>query len=71
MTERNVEKIHEHKWTIYSTALANHCLLVKCECGKRGSVDNPTREEWKKAFHAPSHPYEWTGGNERVNIDRN
>jgi succinate dehydrogenase/fumarate reductase-like Fe-S protein len=38
---------HEHKWVVYSTALAEVSLLVRCiECGALGSVRDPSEEEW-------------------------
>lgn len=50
----------DHEWVVYSTALEDKCLLLQCvECGLAGTVDKPTRKEWKKAFHAPSKPYRW------------
>jgi hypothetical protein len=59
----------KHKWVVESTALAGSCLMLKCEhCGKSGTVNDPTGDEWSKAFYAPSNPYEWTGGNDRVLI---
>jgi hypothetical protein len=46
---------------VYSTAVADGVILVKnTVTGKRGCVANPTPEEWKQAFHAPSRPYPWS-----------
>jgi hypothetical protein len=48
-------------WWVYSTALTEGTLLVRCRrTGKYGVVENPTREEWNQAFYAPSSPYRWT-----------
>jgi hypothetical protein len=34
--------------------------MVQCvECGAYGTVDDPTKEEWSEAYHAPSRPYRW------------
>lgn len=53
-------KPENHIWFIYSTAVNDGVLLAKCfHCNSYGSVDNPTKEEWSKAFHAPSNPYRW------------
>src|ERR1051325_1475738 len=51
---------HLHEWVVFSTALQECCLMLQCvECGLMGTVDDPTKEEWSKAFHAPSRPYRW------------
>jgi hypothetical protein len=35
--------------------------MLQCtRCGLHGTVDDPTREEWSKAYDAPSNPYPWT-----------
>lgn len=58
----------DHQWAVYSTALQNVRLLVKCvKCGSFGSIDDPSRDEWDRAFHAPSNPYDWYD-NQRVTI---
>ena len=62
------ESEHEHKWIVYSTAVGTGQLLLECECGERATVDDPSGPEWKQAFHAPSYPYPWTGGYDRVAI---
>lgn len=52
---------HEHEWVVYSTAIGDCCLMLQCvECGAMATVDDPTKEEWSRAFHAPSRPYLWT-----------
>jgi hypothetical protein len=34
--------------------------MVQCvRCGRYGTVDDPSKEEWSTAFHAPSRPYRW------------
>jgi hypothetical protein len=49
-----------HEWVVFSTALRDVCLMVQCvECGASGTVDDPTKEEWSEAFHAPTRPYRW------------
>jgi hypothetical protein len=51
---------HVHEWVVFSTALKERALLVQCvDCGAIGTVDDPTREEWSEAFHAPERPYRW------------
>jgi len=50
----------KHDWWVYSTVLDGRAILVECRnTGQRGSIIDPTNEEWKKAFHAPSNPYPW------------
>lgn len=54
---------HEHEWVVFSTALAEVSLLVRCVvCGARGMVDDPSEAEWSEAFHSPSKPYRWVDG---------
>lgn len=51
---------HLHTWVVFSTALADSWLMLQCvDCGLHGTVEDPTSEEWKQAFHAPSRPYQW------------
>ncbi len=58
----------EHEWIVFSTALAEVRIMVQCvECGAHGTVDDPTKDEWADAFHAPSQPYLWDD-NSRVTI---
>lgn len=57
-----------HEWEVYSTALADVCLELHCsKCAIVGAVNKPTKEEWAKAFDAPSNPYSWTE-NDRVAV---
>lgn len=50
-----------HEWVVFSTALQDGSLMVQCvKCGEMGTVHDHSKEEWGKAFHAPSHPYLWT-----------
>ena len=50
----------ERDWWVYSTVLYGRAILVECRKTKaRGSIIDPTDEEWKRAFHAPSQPYPW------------
>jgi hypothetical protein len=58
---------HNHDWHVFSTILDKSSLLVRCECGAVGVVEDPSKAEWNKAFHAPSHPYQW-GEPDRVKI---
>jgi len=58
-----------HDWEVYSTVIEGHAILVRDrKSGLRGSIDNPTPEEWSRAFHAPSEPYLWHDAS-RVVID--
>ena len=46
-----------HEWYVFSTELSHVCLMVECRnCGAFGMVDDPSKEEWGDAFHAPSNP---------------
>lgn len=57
-----------HEWVVFSTALQEVCLMVECvECGAFGTVDDPTSDEWRRAFRAPSRPYKWDA-KERVTV---
>lgn len=57
-----------HDWWVFSTAILDGVLMVECRAtGAFGIVRNPTKEEWRKAFHAPSRPYRWDQP-ERVEI---
>ena len=56
-----------HSWNVVSTAVATGQLVLECSfCNVVGTVDDPSLEEWERAFGAPSEPYEWDGGDERV-----
>jgi hypothetical protein len=49
-----------HFWMVFSTALQEGWLMLQCaKCGAHGTVEDPSAEEWSKAFYAPSHPYAW------------
>jgi hypothetical protein len=53
----------ERDWWVYSTVLEGRAILVKDRLsGKRGSIDDPTPEEWSRAFYAPSCNYRWEDG---------
>jgi hypothetical protein len=57
-----------HEWWVFSTCITDCTLMLSCRLtGAGGIVRNPTRAEWRKAFHAPSHPYIWND-NDRVEI---
>jgi len=48
------------EWWVYSTALSKGWLMVECKkTHATGTVRDPSPEEWKAAFYAPSHPYRW------------
>lgn len=58
--ERPTQCCEKHEWVVFSTALNEGWLMLQCiECGVHATVDDPTVEEWSKAFHAPSTPYRW------------
>lgn len=58
----------DHEWVVFSTALQKVCLMVVCvNCGVNGTVDDPSEDEWCRAFRASSRPYEWAA-NERVTV---
>ena len=49
-----------HEWVVFSTVLSDVLLLVQCVgCGACGTVDDPSEDEWRAAFRAPSEPYRW------------
>jgi hypothetical protein len=53
-------KICRHEWVVYSTATHQGFLEVYCRnCGLLGNVIDPSKEEWARAFYAPSKPYAW------------
>lgn len=50
----------KHEWVVYSTALTEGWLMLQCvQCGTMGTVDDPSKNEWNQAYHAPSRPYQW------------
>lgn len=50
----------DHEWVVFSTAMNDGCLMLQCvQCGLHATVDDPSKEEWSKAYHAPSKPYRW------------
>jgi hypothetical protein len=58
-----------YDWWVFSTALSDGWLMLYCQnTGKTGTVCDPSEEEWAKAFHAPSQPYQWAD-NSRVIVD--
>ncbi len=51
---------NEHEYVVFSTALEEGCLMLQCvNCGLHATVDDPSKEEWSEAYHAPSKPYRW------------
>lgn len=60
MTSAQSNVAHAHEWVVFSTILADRALFVQCVgCGTSGTVDDPSKKEWKRAFRAPSRPYRW------------
>ena len=58
-----------HSWMVFSTAVGTGQIMVECElCEAVGTVDTHTRAEWQAAFHAPSNPYRWDGGDDRITV---
>jgi hypothetical protein len=50
----------DHEWVVFSTALHDVYLMVVCvNCGVNGTVNDPSEDEWRRAFRAPSRPYKW------------
>lgn len=51
----------ERDWWVYSTVIHGRAILVKDRNSSlRGQIVDPTPDEWRQAFHAPSRPYRWT-----------
>jgi|GEM_PF-5481788 hypothetical protein len=66
--ERVICLPESHEWAVFSTALADVCLMTQCvKCGAIGTVDDPTKQEWSQAFAASEEPYLWED-NSRVTI---
>jgi hypothetical protein len=54
-------------WFVFSTCLSTReLMLMDNHTGDFAVVKDPTKEEWSKAFHAPSKPYTWGGSEDRV-----
>jgi len=50
----------EHEWMVYSTAINQGCLELQCtKCALVGSVNDPTEDEWERAYYADEGPYPW------------
>lgn len=63
------DAIVANEWVVISTALLEGALILVCaETGAYGIVREPTKAEWSEAFHAPSNPYRWRGGDDRVEV---
>lgn len=44
----------KHEWVVFSTVLEQSWLMLQCvNCGLHATVDDPSKEEWSEAFHAP------------------
>jgi hypothetical protein len=60
----------QHEWWVFSTALKEVWLMLYCnKTGTTGSVRDPSKEEWAKAYDAPSKPYRWHDES-RVIVDK-
>jgi len=63
--------VQKYDWWVFSTAIRDGVLMLECSItGSFGIVRDPSKEEWGEAFHAPSNPYHWQGGDDRVEIVR-
>ena len=57
----------DHLWVVFSTAICDSSLMLVCaNCDAYATVDDHSSEEWRSAFYAPSIPYVWRGGTDRV-----
>lgn len=53
-------KVGCRDWWVVSTAIQEVVLIVECrQTGAIGIVRDPSLDEWKEAFDAPSNPYRW------------
>lgn len=51
----------KREWWVFSTCLGARELMLHCGLTEALSVvEKPTKEEWSRAFTAPSEPYRWT-----------
>jgi hypothetical protein len=49
-----------YEWMAFSTCIGTGELMVSCKkTGAFGVVPDPTKEEWSRAYYAPSNPYRW------------
>jgi hypothetical protein len=49
-----------HEWVVFSTCIGDVSLMLQCvNCNAFGTVDNPTKEEWRAGYWAPERPYRW------------
>lgn len=47
-----------HDWVVFTTYREDRWLGVMCLwCGSDGVVQNPSKKQWRRAFHAPCCPY--------------
>jgi hypothetical protein len=50
----------DYEWWVFSTCIGTVELMLRCaKTDAFGVVPNPTRAEWKRAFHAPGRHYRW------------
>jgi hypothetical protein len=60
MRAAQADGCNPHEWVVFSTFVEDRALFVQCVgCGASGTVDDPSKKEWKRAFRAPSRPYRW------------
>ena len=63
-------KPDQHDWAVVSTAIADVVLICECAiCHAVGIVNDPSEQEWRDAFHAPSRPYKWHDNTRVVLLD--
>lgn len=68
-TRDQLRKSQAKEWWVYSTAISEGWLMLRCgNTGSFGTVRDPSREEWNRAFYAPERPYRWMDDS-RVVID--
>ncbi len=66
-----MQKVCDHEWVVFSTAVDDEMLLVQCvKCLAIGTVNDPSRDEMQVAFHSPSRPYRWDD-DDRVTVRDN
>ena len=57
----------DHSWEVYGVTTDDTTLLVRCEtCGARGTVPDPSEEEWNAAFALNGEQMDWPDGSSVV-----
>ncbi len=57
----------EHDWYVVSTVVSTVQLQTVCyDCMTFAVVNDPSAEEWSKAYEAPNNPYKWEDGSRVV-----